>query len=146
MSDWLSAHNPEATSLTGKLGAQRLEPDMVTKERFANLLQGFEEGLKTSKTVLDPLPPEKRDFPKTLDQRIIKDITSLENGFAKILNMQDNNATHHYKLSKDEDLAPTGQILFDYANFSTRYYLATNYASGAGNTTAEDMQVFTKSR
>ncbi len=146
MSDWLSVNNAEASSISGKLGAQRLEPDAVTKERFSDLLKGFDVGLKSSKTVLEPLSPEKREIPKSLDQRIIKDITGLEAGFEKILNIQDHNATYHSELSKTEELAPTAQILFDYSTFSTRYYLATNYAHEAGVKTSEEMQIFTKSR
>lgn len=144
--------NPISTSIlaemNGPVGARRLEQDQTLSQRFMDLTFGMKSGLKGGDTSLKPMPQEVKDsMPRSLEHRLINDVTSLEKGLHQVMKQNDLNASKHLDISKDRDgVAEEAAVLFEYSNFSARYFVATNYIHGAGLRTAEELQVFTRGR
>jgi hypothetical protein len=126
----------------------RLEPDSTMVERFTNLMQGVALGLESSNTVMvTKVDSPDTKIPSSLQDRIISDVSALEKGFNSILKINDSNASQHLELSsKQDEIANSAEILFEYSKFNSRYFIATNYASGSAESTSEAIQVFTKSK
>jgi hypothetical protein len=128
-------------------GITRLAPDEVSKVRFADLMNGMKQGLSSSATVLSTSTQNIQQVkPQSLQEKIIRDVTSLENGFSAILEVNNDSANEHMALAEKHEFAASSKVLFDYQNFSARYFVATNYASGSAQSTSEEIQIFTKSK
>lgn len=144
--------NPISTSIlsemNGPVGARRLEQDQTLSQRFMDLTFGMKSGLQSGNTSLKPMSEEaKENMPRSLAHRLINDVTSLEKGLHQVMKQNDLNAAKHLDISKDRDgVADEAAVLFEYTNFSSRYFIATNYIHGAGLRTSEELQVFTRGR
>jgi hypothetical protein len=126
----------------------RLEPDATMVERFTNLMQGVTTALESSNTVMvTKLNESDTGASSSLQERIVRDVSALEKGFGSILKINDANASQHLELSsKENEIANSAEILFEYSKFNSTYFIATNYARNSAESTSESIQIFTKSK
>ena len=127
---------------------QSLLPTSGMVNRFNELAFNMRSGLEAGETILRKLPEGRsQEIPKSLQDRLIHDVSSLEKGLEQVMNLNDLNAKKHLESLKSEDgVANEAQILFEYSNFSAQYFVATNYINGSGQRTSEELQIFTRSR
>ena len=136
------------TDMNGVQSAKRLDHnDPVLVDRFSRLMDGMKGALNSTQTVLPTMAvnPEK-PHPRSLRDNVINDVSVLEKSIGTIFDMNDKNADKHKYLDDKGDMRSVGQVLHDYTDFSTRYFLATNYAHKTGISTMEEIQIFTKGR
>ncbi len=134
------------TDMNSTQSAKRLDSqDPVLVERFSRLVSGMTNALHSSHTVLpESVVNLDKPVPRSLQENLINDVTALEKGIGTIFKLNDMNGEKHVYLNKKEDVGSVAQVLYDYSDFGTRYFVATNYAHKTATSTMEEIQIFTK--